>query len=98
MPRLVALLAQSRLLLAARIARNAPDSLRALLQVEAGQDGSSVQMLSSDIENMRSLLPGQVSSIGSLEEDVQAWNRVLCEHPRAWKGLAQKFFSASLDY
>ena len=41
-PRLEVVLAQSRLLLAARIARNAPDSLRALLQVEAGQDGSWV--------------------------------------------------------
>ena len=80
------------------MARNAPDSLRALLQVEAGQDGSWVQMLSRDIENMRSLLPKQLSSIGSLEEDAQAWNRVWCEHPRAWKGLVQKFASASLDF
>ena len=51
-PRLEVVLAQSRLLLAARIARNAPDSLRGLLQVEAGQDGSWVQMLSRDIENI----------------------------------------------
>ena len=77
LPRLEVVLAQSRLLLAARTARNAPDSLGAL-QVEAGQDGSWVQMLSRD--NMRSLLPGQLSSIGSLEE---AWNRVWYEHPRA---------------
>ena len=97
-PRLEVVFAQSRLLLAARIARNAPDSLRALLQVEAGQDGSWVQMLSRDIENMRSLLPKQLSSIGSLEEDAQAWNRVWCEHPRAWKGLVRKFASASLDF
>ena len=97
-PRLEVVLAQSRLFLAARIARNAPDSLRALLQVEVGQDGSWVQMLSRDMENMRSLLPGQLSSIGSLEEDAQAWNRVWCEHPRAWKGLVQKFVSASLDF
>ena len=54
--------------------------------------------LSRDIENMRSLLPGQLRSIGSLVEDVQAWNRVWCEHPRAWKGLVQKFVSASLDF
>ena len=66
-PRLEVVLAQSTLLPAARTARNAPDSLRALLQVEAGQDGSWVQMLSRDIENMRSLLPKQLSSIGSLE-------------------------------
>ena len=98
MPRLEVVLAQSRLLLAARIARNAPDSLRALLQVEAGQDGSWVQMLSRDIENMRSLLPKQLSSIGSLEEDAQAWNRVWCEHPRALKGLVRKFSSALLDF
>ena len=35
-----------------------------------------VQMFSRDIENMRSFLPVQLSSIGSLEEDAQAWNRV----------------------
>ena len=57
-----------------------------------------MQMLSRDIENMRSLLLGQLRSIGSLEEDAQAWNRVWCEHPRAWKGLVQKFVSASLDF
>ena len=97
-PRLEVVLAQNRLLPAARIARHAPDSLRALLQVEAGQDGSWVRMLSRDIENMRSLLPRQLSSIGSLEEDAQAWNRVWCEHDVAWKGLAQKFVSASSDF
>ena len=47
---------------------------------------------------MRSLLPGQLSSIGSLEEDAQAWNRVWCEHLVAWKGLVQKFVSASLEF
>ena len=65
-------------------------ALRALLQVEAGQDGSWVQMLSRDIENMRSLLLGQLRSIGSLEEDAQAWNRVWCEHPRAWERSCAK--------
>ena len=54
-------------------------------------------MLSRDTEIMRSLLLGPLSSIGSLEEDAQAWNRVWCEHPRASKGLVQKFVSASLD-
>ena len=42
-PRLEVVLAQRRLLLAARIARNAPDSLRALVQVEEGQEGSWVR-------------------------------------------------------
>ena len=42
LPRLEVVLPQSRLLQAARIARNAPDSLRALLQVEEGQDGANV--------------------------------------------------------
>ena len=46
MPRLEAVLARSRLLLAARIARNVAVSLRALLQVEAGQDSSWVRLLS----------------------------------------------------
>ena len=71
-PRLEVVLAQSRLLLAARIARNALDSLRGLLQFEAGQDSSWVRMLSRDMENMRSLLPGQLGSIGNLEEVVRA--------------------------
>ena len=38
-PRLEVVLAQSTLLIAARTAGNAPDPLRALLQVEARQDG-----------------------------------------------------------
>ena len=98
MPRLEVVLAKSRLFLAARMTRSASASLRALLQVEAGQDSSWVRMLSRDIENMRSFLPGHLSSIGSLEEEAQAWNRLLCEHPRAWKGLVEKFVSASLDF
>ena len=91
-------LLKSRLLLAARIARNAPDSLRALLQVEARQDGSWVQMLSRDIENMRSLLPKQLSSIGSLEEDAQAWNRIWCEHPLCTERPCAKAFFGVVSF
>ena len=96
-PRLEVVLAQSRLLLAARMTRNAPDSLEPCCRLRQGRDGSWVQMLCRDIENMRSFLPKLLSSIGSLEEDAQAWNRVWCEHPRAWKGLVQKF-TLALDF
>ena len=38
------------------------------------------------------------SSIGNLEEDAQAWNRVWCLYPRAWKGLVGKFVTVSLSF
>ena len=71
------------------------DSLRALLQVEGGREGSWVRMLSRDREHARSS-PGAVPL--GLEEDSQAWNRVWCQYPRAWKGLVRKFVSMSLSF
>ena len=81
-PRLEVVFAQRRPLQAAKIARNAPDSLRALLQGEAGQEGSWERMLSRYMENMRSLLTGQLNSMEKSEEDAQARNRVWCEFSR----------------